>query len=559
MTLFTEVALVTVLATLAGMVAHALRQPTLVGYLLIGFLVGPLGILKLNNLEILDSLAQIGITLLLFLVGLEINVRELKHLGKPALVTGISQIVVTALIGFVIVTALGFSMIPAIYISIALTFSSTIIVLKILSEKKDTNSLYGKISIGFLLVQDFFAILALIFLSGLEHGEFSLIQFAATLGRGVLLFALTIWMAKKVFPALLEKVGQSQELLFLFSVAWGLGVSSFLASRVIGFTPEIGGFLAGLALANSGTHFQIASRLRSLRDFFLLFFFVVLGAKIGLSDLGAILQPVALLSLFVLLGNPLIVMIIMGVLGYRARTSFLVSLTVAQVSEFSLILVALGLKLGHITSREVSLVTLVGIMTIIVSSYFMQYGESLYRLMRKSLKAFELRTPFAEEVGPEMGYRDHVVVAGAHRMGRNIVSALARMKKKFVVVDFDPQIVEEVRRHRMKVLYGDISDIEIQERAGLTYAAVVISTVPDMRDSLTLIEHMKKTNPHGKVIVTAETEWEGRELYLAGADYVLIPHFIGGEQLADLIQKDSGLHTLAALREHDMALIRGNA
>lgn len=554
MDIFAEIALITVLATLLGMIAHALRQPTIVGYILAGLIVGPLGIMRLNNLDVLNSLAEIGIALLLFLVGLEIDMRELKHLGKPALITGLGQVVFTAVVGFFIVTALGFALVPAIYISVALTFSSTIIVLKILTEKGDTGSLYGKISIGFLLVQDFVAVLALIFLSGLEHGEFSPLQFGITLGKGMLLFVVTLFLGQRIFPKLLNRIGKSQELLFLFAVSWGLGVASFLASRMIGLSLEIGGFLAGLALANSMTHFQIASRLRPLRDFFLLFFFVVLGAKIGFSDIGVVMQPAVLLSLFVLLGNPLIVLMIMGVMGYRARTSFLVSLTVAQISEFSLIVAALGLKLGHINSQEVSLVTLVGIITIIISSYAIQNGDYLYSLFRKPLKIFELRKPFAEEVGPEIGYRDHVVVVGAHRMGRNILSALAKEKEKFIVVDFDPRIVEEVRSNRMKVLYGDISDIEIQERAGLAHARLVISTIPDMRDSRTLIEYMRRTNPHAKVIVTAQTEWEGKELYDEGVDYVLLPHFIGGRQLADIIGNDL-FGSLADLRQHDLALL----
>lgn len=559
MTLFIEIALVIVLATLAGMAANMLRQPTLVGYLLVGVLVGPFGILKLNNLEALNSMAEIGIALLLFLVGLEIDLRELKYLGKPSLIAGIGQILFTSVIGFFIVKLLGFATIPALYISIALTFSSTIIVLKILSEKKDTNSLYGKISIGLLLVQDFFAILALIFLSGIEHNGFSPLQFAGTLGKGVALFACALFLGKKVFPYVLGKVGQSQELLFLFSVAWGLGVSALLSSSIIGLSPEIGGFLAGLALANSTVHFQIASRLRPLRDFFLVFFFIILGARLALSDMGAVVQPAMLLSTFVLFGNPLIVILIMSLMGYRSRTSFLAGLTVAQISEFSLILIGLGLKLGQITSREVTLVTLVGIITITISSYFLLYGDRLYRIVRVPLKLFERRNPFAEEVGPELGERDHIVVVGAHRMGRNILSALSRMKEKFIVIDFDPRIVEELKAHRMRVLYGDVSDVEIQERAGLVRAHVVISTVPDMRDSLALIEYMKKMNPNGKVIVTAETEWEGGELYRAGADYVLLPHFIGGEQLASLVEKDSTLGMLASLREHDRALLREDA
>lgn len=559
MDLFTEIAVVIIIAALFGAIANWFKQPTIAGYILAGLIAGPIGILKLNNLEVLDTLAEIGIALLLFLVGLEMNIKDLKHVGKPAFYAGVGQIIFTAVIGFFIITALGFSLVSSIYISVALTFSSTIIVLKLLSEKKDVESLYGKITIGMLLVQDFFAILALIFLSGLESGEFSSLQFMLTLLRGLIFFVCALFLGQKVFPWLLAKIGRSQELLFIFSVAWGLGVATFLASNVIGLSLEIGGFLAGLTLAHSSTHFQIASRLRPLRDFFVIFFFVVLGARIVIGDVGAIVSPAVILSLFVLLGNPLIVLLIMGFLGYRARTSFLISLSMAQISEFGLILVALGFKLGHITSSDVSLVTLIGIVTIIISSYFIMHGNKFYNWLKGPLKIFEFRTNLVEDVGRVSGLKHHIVLVGAHRMGRNILGALSKTKKSFVVVDFNPLIVEELTKQGTEVFYGDIADSEIQERSGLRLARLVISTVPDIRDSLSLIEFMKKNNPMAKIIVSAENEWEGIALYREGADYVLLPHFIGGQQLAELIEKDKDLSKLGDIRARDLSLLRENA
>lgn len=559
MDLFTEIAVVIILAALFGVIANRFKQPTIVGYILVGLIAGPIGILKLNNLEVLDTLAEIGIALLLFLVGLEMNIRDLRHVGKPAFYAGVGQLVFTAIVGFFIVTALGFSLISSIYISVALTFSSTIIVLKLLSEKKDVESLYGKITIGLLLVQDFFAILSLIFLSGLERGEFSLLQFAGTLLKGLIFFVIALFLGQKIFPWLLAKIGRSQELLFIFSVAWGLGVATFLASNVIGLSLEIGGFLAGLTLAQSSTHFQIASRLRPLRDFFVIFFFIVLGARVVLGDVGSIISPAIILSLFVLLGNPLIVLLIMGFLGYRARTSFLTSLSVAQISEFSLILMALGFKLGHIESRDVSLVTLVGIVTIIVSSYFIMHGNRFYKLLKGPLKIFEFRTKLVEDVGKMAGLEHHIVLVGAHRMGRNILGALSKINESFVVVDFNPLIVEELTKQGVRVFYGDIADDEIQEHSGLRLARLVISTVPDIKDSLSLIEFMKKYNPKAKIIVSAESEWEGMALYREGADYVLLPHFIGGQQLAELIKKDKDLLKLGDIRARDISLLRENA
>src|SRR3989338_7047268 len=331
MTLFSEIAIVVVLAAALGFLAHFLKQPTVVGYLVAGILIGPLGYWEWtakwlaqigspvsNHFDVLNVFSEIGITLLLFMVGLEINTQNLKEVGKPALWTGLGQIVFTFAAGFFLVRFLGFSELASAYISIALTLSSTIIVVQLLSQKKDLNSLYGKIVVGFLLVQDFIAILALIFLSGFSNTAGSTSLFYSVLGflfvflkGGVLLFA-TVYLSRKLFPRLMNLIGRSQEILYIFSLAWGLGLAALMASPWIGFSIEIGGLLAGLALANSVTHFQVASRMKPVRDFFIMLFFVALGARLAVGDFSAVLSPAAVLSVFVLIGNPIIVMIIMA-------------------------------------------------------------------------------------------------------------------------------------------------------------------------------------------------------------------------------------------------------
>ena len=575
MTLFSEIAIVVVLAAALGFLAHFLKQPTVVGYLVAGILIGPLGYWEWtakwlaqigspvsNHFDVLNVFSEIGITLLLFMVGLEINTQNLKEVGKPALWTGLGQIVFTFAAGFFLVRFLGFSELASAYISIALTFSSTIIVVQLLSQKKDLNSLYGKIVVGFLLVQDFIAILALIFLSGFSNTAGSTSLFYSVLGflfvflkGGVLLFA-TVYLSRKLFPRLMNLIGRSQEILYIFSLAWGLGLAALMASPWIGFSIEIGGLLAGLALANSVTHFQVASRMKPVRDFFIMLFFVALGARLAVGDFSAILSPAAILSVFVLIGNPIIVMIIMAGLGYRSRTSFLSSLTVAQISEFSLILAALGLRLGHLTNSEGSLVTLVGIVTITISSYFILYGDHIYVFMKPALKVLEFRKRKAEELQSVLPYANHTVLFGAHRMGSNILAALKATDEPFVVVDFDPAIIQALIKKDIPVLYGDSNDDEIRNLAGLPRARVVISTIPDFKDNLSLLAFMKKENPRAVTIVTSENEWEAKELYHVGVDYVILPHFVGGLQIAQAIQHDPNYSQLEALRLHDLAFIK---
>lgn len=557
--LFFEITVIIVLATVLGMIARWLKQPTILGYLITGLLAGPLGLLELANTEILDVLAQIGITFLLFLVGMEMRFEELKHVGKPALLTGIGQILFTSLVGFVIIRALGYELLPAIYIAIALTFSSTIIVVKLLSEKNALGSLYGKIVVGFLLVQDFVALGALIFLSGLKAAP-SLENLPwAILGltflKGSALLISTLLVGKYVMPWFLHRAGRYQEILFMISLAWGMGMAALASMPFIGLSIEFGAFVAGVAMASSVEHFQISSRLKSLRDFFLVMFFVVLGSKMILSSLAGILVPTLILSLFVLIGNPVIVMLIMGGLGYRSRTSFLSSVTVAQISEFSLVLIALGHRLGHVDQSTVTLVTAVGIITITLSSYLILYGDSLHDKLRRPLSLFEFNMKNLERIGEDLEMSKHIVLIGSHRMGHNILHSLDEMHKKFLVVDFNPAVVERLVATGKNAVYGDITDPDIQERAGLSRAKMVISTVPTFEDSLNVLEYMKQHNPKAKVILTGETEDDALRLYEHGADYVLLPHFIGGLQLAKTIEENGFSKALKKMKQQDLKII----
>src|SRR3989344_3415607 len=334
MDLLTELALAIVLAVIFGFVAHLLRQPVIIGFLLAGIAFGYLEGTWVPNLlsSPIESLASLGVIFLLFLVGLEMNFREFKHLSWPALLLGLGQIFLTFGLGLGLSLALGFAFATSVYLAGALTFSSTIIVVKLLSDKGDLQSLYGRLSVALLLIQDFAAILVLLFLTNpVGSTNFLLGLFYSAL-KGVILFALA-FLASRILPKVLDQVGRSQEMLYLFSLAWLLGV--VLLAVMFNVSLEAAGLLAGLALANSSEHFQISARLRPLRDFFII--------------------------LFVLLVKPLVVLLLNGLLGYRARTSFLTGITTAQISEFSLIIAVLGYRLGYLGPTELSLVTLVGL------------------------------------------------------------------------------------------------------------------------------------------------------------------------------------------------------
>lgn len=557
--IFLELAVVLALATGLGALARVLKQPTLLGYIATGLIVGPLGLLQLNHGEVLDTLAQFGIAFLLFLAGMEMNFSELRHVGRSALAIGASQIVFTGLIGYAIATMLGMSPIFALYVAVTLTFSSTIIVIKLLSEKKALDSLHGKLVVGVLLVQDFIALGTLILLSGLSGPDLDPSKLPLTLGvtfaKGAALLVVSLLIGKYVMPKLLHRLAGSQEVLFLASLTWGLGLAALADLPSVGLTIEIGSFMAGVALSESVEHFQIMSRVRPLRDVFAVTFFIMLGSKLALSGMGTHLLPILLLSTFVLVVKPLIVMVTMGLLGYRARTSFMTGIAIAQVSEFSLIVMALALRLGHTNQELVSIITAVALITILVSSYLILHAEHLYMQLAPFLKRVIEYSAKNERHVRDTSLKNHIVLIGAHRVGHNILRALEDLHKSFMVVDFNPDVVLHLERRGIHALYGDIADPDIQDAAALDTARAIISTVPSFNESVHLLTRLKLANPKAKVILTASTELDAVALYERGADYVILPHFAGGLQLGRLLEEDKTLRTLSKLREQDLAII----
>lgn len=534
--IFFEITLIIILASFFSILFKFLKQPAILAYILTGIIIGPFGNLQLQGQDFLKTLGELGITFLLFMVGLELRFSDLKSVGKISLLTGIGQILFTSLIGYFISLALGFSQVASLYIAIALTFSSTIIIVKLLSDKKDLQSLYGKISVGFLLVQDFFAILFLIFLSSFSQGLASWESILFSLAKGIVLFALVLFLSKSLFPKILDRIASSPEVLFLFAIAWALGLSAIVTSPPLEFSIEIGGFLAGLALANSSENFQIIGKIKSLRDFFITIFFVILGMSMSFSSFSNILLPVLVFSLFVLIGNPIIVMVIMGLMGFRKRTSFLAGLTVAQISEFSLIIVFLGQRIGHLSSEIVSLVTAVGVITFAASTYLILNGDKLYKALSIYLSIFERSKTSEEHIGDLDGIKNHVVLIGVNRMGTSVLDALLEHKQSVLAVDFNPDVIKSLKEKKIKNLFGDIADLEIQERANLRSAKLIISTVSDIDDNMVLISEIKKIKNGPKIVVIANDNREEKELYKAGANYVIQPYVLGGKHLAHLIK-----------------------
>lgn len=549
-----ELTLLILIAAALGIVLKALRQPLILAYIATGIALAAFGFLNIGNRAVFDSFSQLGIMFLLFLVGMEINYTALRLVGRAAITIGIGQIVFTTLAGFPIARALGFDPLQAWYLALALTFSSTIIVVKLLSERNELNSLHGKISLGVLLVQDLVAIGVLCAFSSLRDvsGFLPLPLFLALL-KGTMLFFAMMYLGRKIIPQLLHKIADSNELLFIVSLAWCLGVAALTLKA--GFSVEIGGFLAGIALANSSEHFQIAGKIKALRDFFVLVFFAMLGSSLMMLNWQGIALPLVLLSLFVLVGNPLIVLMLMSIMGYRKRTSFLTGIAIAQVSEFSLVFAALGLRLHYLQEQTASLITAVTVVTIVASTYLIMQNEALYKFFSPALALFERKRPKEELEAGEV--HKPIVIIGFHRLGRNIVSHLPR--EDVLVVDFNPDVVRTLRSEHYSVIFGDIADEDIIGRIGMAHARLVICTSPSLDDNLALLTAMRSLPSRPTLILRAENENDARIIYAhKEADYVMVPHLTTGQYMGKTISIDPALKILPQLKQHDLAVLAAN-
>lgn len=552
-----ELAVVVFIATVLGVIVRMLKQPLILAFIGTGIIISHLGFFHLNDAETLRIFSDLGIMFLLFLVGLEIDFRSLKLIGKPSMIIGAAQIISTFILGFILSSALAFTPIQAAYIAIALTLSSTVIVVKLLSEKKETGSLYGKISVGLLLIQDLVVILILVLLSGIASGSGSVpAQLALTIGKAVILFGATILIGRKVIPIIFDKIALSQELVFFSSISWAFIVAAIVSHPKIGFPIEVGGLLAGISLSNSSHQFQIFSKIKYLRDFFILIFFVILGSSLVFSNYAHILLPLLAVTLFVLIIKPLVVMIIMGLMGYRKKTAFFAALTIAQVSEFSLVLASMGMKLGHLSTETVSIITGASIISIALSTYAVTHADGLYQRLSPYLSVFQ-RRKLTEKFSEEEEFSKPIILIGSHRLGQSIAFNLK--KEDVLVIDFDPEVIHFLKKYGYTYLFGDISDEEVLERANINDAQLIISTMPDFKDNSMLIKEvnmLKKRGADMKIIVRSDDEREVELLYRQGADYVIFPHFTSGQYLGRSIAIDPQMHMLEDLKEWDLKLIK---
>ncbi|MFH1126665.1 MAG: cation:proton antiporter [archaeon] len=534
MDLFIELSAILILTVVISGLMRLFRQPLIIGYILAGIIAGPVALNVVKSPETFAAFAQIGVAFLLFMVGLNLNYRVIGDVGKASLFTGAGQVFFTSLIGFSIGKLLGFSNIISIYLAVAVSFSSTIIIMKVLSDKKELETLYGRISIGFLIVQDLIAIFVLMLISSISEGGTIGGLFFESITKGMGSLMILAIIAIYVFPNLTQFIAKSQECLLLFSITWCFAVASFF--HYMGFSIEAGALLAGITLSMSPYHYEISSKMKPLRDFFLMLFFILLGSQMIFSNFYQYIVPIIVFSLLILIGNPLIVMTLMGVMGYTKRNSFLAGLTVAQVSEFSIILIALGVKTGHLANEIVSLITAIALITIAGSTYMILYSHKLYIYLSKYLSLFERKGKKIDEHKYHADDHYDIILFGHDEIGFDITTSLRKIKKKFLVIDYDPGVIINLSKQGYDCKYGDVNDTEMLDDLNFSKVKMVISTIPAIDTNLLLISKIRESNKNVIIAVVSHQIDGALRLYDEGATYVIMPHFLGGRHASTLIE-----------------------
>lgn len=531
--IFLQISTLLAITVSVSFIARLLKQPLIIAYIIAGIICGPAFFnLVHGGAEMYEAFAQFGVVLLLFIIGLNLNFRHLKTIGKTSFITGIGQVLFTGSFGTLILYLLGLNLKTAVYLAVAITFSSTIIIMKLLADKKDTETIYGKYTIGLMLVQDVIAVVIMIVLGVIKSDSVSLGNSLLILFiKGLLAIALVVFLSYYILPRFLDKVSKTSELLFIFTIAWCFGLASLL--YWLGFSLEIGAIVAGISLSSSPYQLEIGSRIKPLRDFFLVLFFIVLGSEMTVGSIGLAWLPALVLSLFILIGNPLILYILFRRSKFTRRNSFLAGLTAAQVSEFGFVILFIGQQVGHIHGIEIAVFTLVAITTIFISSYLIMYNEQIYRFF---LPFFRLFGKDKHRQLDRIKSSFDVWVVGYHRIGKHVCEMLKKKKTKFAVIDFDPDSLAKARKNKMKTFFGDIADVEFLEEIPIASSKLIIMTIPAADDQVNLIKFVRSVNKKILIIANAYHYLDMVYLYESGADYVIMPHYMGGHWISDTLK-----------------------
>lgn len=506
-------------------IMKVLKQPMIIWYILAGTAISLIFPTLLHGNASFESFGNLGMSFLLFMVGMELNPRIIKELGKSSIISAILQVFLCSVLGRGTAMLLGFDPMTAAYIWIWFSFSSTIVVLKILADKEELETTSGRLSVGLLVMQDIIVMLLMLGLATyntMNGGNIYLtvwILAAKIIGLGG-----GVYLASKYFiPKVTEKIAESQEYLFLFAIGRCFILWSIF--HLMGFGIEIGTLLAGISLASSSYRFEIISKIKSLRDFFIVMFFVLLGSHIEFGSIGTYLPQILILSTVVLIGKPLITAAILGKMGHTKKNSILTGTSLGQISEFSFILVGMGITSGAIKDPNILwVITMIWLITIAGSSYGMIYGDKLLNFLRPILNHFPGLNNATQKEQLKASY--DMVICGYGRFGSNLHKYIVEHKKgSVVVIDENPKVIKHLENTDVPCIYGDLGNIEFLDEINVQNTKMIISTIKNFDEDILLLKTMKKTNPNLILVFVSNHLEEALKLYEQGADYVILPHY----------------------------------
>jgi Kef-type K+ transport system membrane component KefB len=569
--LFANIGLAFVVATLFAFIAKFLKQPLILAYLLAGVVIGPeIGFAWLKDKESIELISEIGLSLLLFIIGLEIDLKKLLGAGRTLLVTGISQFLLCAAMGVGLAIVMGFP--PGsgnfdwLYLAVCLALSSTLIVVKLLYDKYELTTLPGRITLGVLVCQDIWAIVFLALQPNLHDPRLGILLESFIKGAGLIF--MTLALSRYALPRLFSFVAKVPELLLIAALAWCFLVSG--AADWLGLSREMGALIAGVSMSTFPYNTDVISKVTNIRDFFVTLFFVALGMKIPQPTLTIVAAALGM-SLFVLASRLLAVFPVLYLLGGGLRASLIPSINLAQMSEFSLVIASLGLTLKHINSELVGTLTFVFAITSVLSTYLIAYNHEIQRWLARLLATMGFSSgadSAAEDVAQER--ENSIVFLGCFREASSILHEIELQSKQanrdgvlgqILVIDFNPLVLQELKRRGINCLYGDVSNMDTLHHAQIESARIVVCTISDAilrgTTNLRLLRQARRLCPEARVIAAADNMSTAVELYEQGADFVYIARLHSARRMAELIDRAvQDEERLKELREEEFPLLK---
>lgn len=532
--------------------AHRIKQPPLLAYLLAGVLIGPkIGLGLVNDQASIQTVSQIGLILLLFIIGLELDLNKLLAAGRPVVITGLLQLPLCVALGLAFFAPFGFRIkdgdFGLLYVAVCLAISSTMIVVKLLYDKFELDTLPGRITLGILIFQDVWAIVVLAIQPNLTNPEF--FPLLESIVRGIVLVSVSLIVTKTVLPRLFQSVAKVPELVLIGSLAWCFIVC--VAANAAGLSREMGALIAGISISTFPYNLDVVAKVVSIRDFFVTLFFVALGMQIPLPT-TEVLGLALLASGFLMLSRMVVVFPILRALRLGNRASLLPAINLAQMSEFSMVIAALGVTYHHVDEQTVSVLMFVFALTSVTSTYLIGYSHPLQERLARGLRMIGLKDFDGGKPGelPELTRTGKdVVLLGFFTEASALVHEYEMtgerqnhsMLQRLLVIDFNPHVHAELARRGIACMYGDVSNMQTLHHADVHDAKLVVSTIPDTilkgTNNLRLLKQARRVCPHARVIVTANRAASALALYEAGADYVFVPQLHSAAQMASILEE----------------------